>query len=182
MDLKHTTLQKIQNFNMKNLQTFQEFVNENSKPLNEGQFSWMTQDSGKQIGSERQNTITVYMFDDKGTRYEENKYEGYGVFGGKDYYELLAEMNGFSEADVKSGKELRNIGIDLAFGHMKTRVKGGKVLFPALVEDPRRFNANRHDFTEQPDNDPNQSWYQEEEYDDDDDYGGDDEWEEDDRW
>jgi hypothetical protein len=165
---------------MKNLQTFQEFINENKLSLNEGQFSWMTQDSGKQIGSERQNTITVFMFDDKGTRYEENKYAGYGVFGGKDYYDLLAQMNGYNESDVKPGKELRNIGIDLAFGKAKTKVKGGKVLYPALVEDPKRFNFKRHDFTEQPDNDPNQSWYQEEEYEDDD-YFGDDEWDEDER-
>ena len=34
--------------------------------LTEGQFSWMTQDTGQQIGSEEENTIPVYMFDDKG--------------------------------------------------------------------------------------------------------------------
>ena len=125
----------------------------------EGQFSWMAQDTGRQIGSERENTITVYMFDDKGQKWEEKKYDGYGEFGGKDYYELLAQMNGVENAD-------RQDGIDIAFGKTKTK---GKTLFPALVEDPKRFNYKRHDFTVQPDNDPNQSWYQEEEYDDDDD-------------
>jgi hypothetical protein len=124
----------------------------------EGQFSWMTQDTDTQIGSERENTITVYMFSDKGERWEEKRYEGYGEFGGKDYYELLAQMNGVENAD-------RQDGIDIAFGKTKTK---GKTLFPALVEDPR-YNWKRHDFTIQPDNDPNQSWYQEEEYDDDDD-------------
>ena len=34
--------------------------------LTEGQFSWFTQDTDQQIGSEKENTIPVYMFDDKG--------------------------------------------------------------------------------------------------------------------
>jgi hypothetical protein len=127
----------------------------NETLINEGQFSWMTQDTGNQIGSERQNTITVYMFDNKGTKWKEASYDGYGEFGGKDYYELLAQMNGIENAD-------RQDGIDIAFGKKKVK---GKVLFPALVEDPR-FNWKRHDFTKEPENDPNQSWYQEEEYDD----------------
>lgn len=130
-----------------------------SKMVNEGQFSWFTQDTGRQIGSERRNTIVVYMFDNHGNSWFEDEYEGYGVFGGKDYYELMAEMNGFSEGDVK-GKgafdTLRNIGIDLAFGKLKP--KGGKkVLFPALVQD-KRFNWKKHDFTQEPESDPNQGW------------------------
>jgi hypothetical protein len=68
--------------------------------LTEGQFSWMTQDTGQQIGSQDENKIPVYMFDDKGKYYYENDYDGYGVFGGMDYYELLDKMNGF--ANVRS--------------------------------------------------------------------------------
>ena len=56
--------------------------------LNEGQFSWMTQDTEQQIGSERQNTIDVYMYDNEGNQYYEKKYDGYGEFGGMDYYAL----------------------------------------------------------------------------------------------
>ena len=123
--------------------------------INEGQFSWFTSDTLAQIGSERQNTITVYMFDNKGNRWEEKKYEGYGVFGGKDYYELVAEMNGY-DAD-------RTTGIDLAFGKKKSKVHGkmGKTIFPALVEN-KNYNWKRHDFTKESEQDPNQSWYQEE--------------------
>jgi hypothetical protein len=62
--------------------------------LTEGQFSWMTQDTGQQIGSQDENKIPVYMFDNKGKYYYENDYDGYGEFGGMDYYELVAEMNG----------------------------------------------------------------------------------------
>jgi len=128
----------------------------NEALVTEGQFSWMAQDTGRQIGSERENTITVYMYSDKGERWEEKGYEGYGEFGGKDYYELLAQMNGVENAD-------RQDGIDIAFGKKKVK---GKVLFPALVQDAK-YNWKRHDLTEEPANDPNQSWYQEEEYDDD---------------
>ncbi len=159
----------------------------NPKVLNEGQFSWMTHDTDKQIGSERENTIIVYMYDNEGNQWHEKNYEGYGEFGKLDYYELLAKMNGFTEEDLEdkvllksiramSKPEMRDIGIALAFDpkgkKIKTRAKGGKVLFPALVEDPK-FNWKRHDFTQEAESDPNQSWYQEPEYDDyddDDDY------------
>ena len=58
--------------------------------LTEGQFSWFTQDTDQQIGSEDENTLPfVYMHDNKGNKWLEKNYEGYGVFGGKDYYELL---------------------------------------------------------------------------------------------
>jgi hypothetical protein len=141
--------------------------------LNEGQFSWFTQDSGEQIGSERENTIDVWMYDNQGNVWYEKRYEGYGEFGGMDYYELVATMNGYSDEDLEdykgTFKELRGIGIDLAFGKLKTKDKKGKTLFPALVADPR-YNWKRHDFTKEAENDPNQSWYQEEEYDEEDEY------------
>ncbi len=148
---------------MKYIKSKSDFIAEKkSYKLNEGQFSWMTQDSNKQIGSEKQNTIDVYMYDNEGNKWKETRYDGYGNFGGMDFYDLVATMNGY-DAD-------RQKGIDLAFGKLKTKDKKRKTLFPALVEDPR-YNWKRHNFTEQPENDPNQSWYQEEE---DDRYGYDD--------
>ena len=144
--------------------------------LTEGQFSWMTQDTGQQIGSEEENTIPVYMFDNKGKYYYENRYDGYGDFGGKDYYELLAQMNGYAKGD-------RMDGIDMAFGKMKTP-NGGPVLFPALVTKPNEFNFKTHDFTKEAESDPNQSWYAPEEEEDfidqndEEEYGYDDEEEE----
>ena len=126
--------------------------------LTEGQFSWFTQDTNQQIGSEDENTLPfVYMHDNKGNKWLEKRYEGYGVFGGKDYYELLDQMNG--------GSGDRSEGIRLAFDD--AAVSAGKILFPALTVSATlpRF----HDFTEESPNDPNQSWYTPEE-DDDDDY------------
>jgi hypothetical protein len=60
---------------------------------------------------------------------------------------------------------MRDLGIDLAFKKLKTKDKGKKVLFPALVANGK-YNWKRHDFTEEAESDPNQSWYQEPEYDD----------------
>jgi hypothetical protein len=119
--------------------------------LTEGQFSWMTQDTGQQIGSQDENKISVYMFDNKGKYWFERDYEGYGVFGGKDYYELLDQMNG--------GSGDRSKGIDLAFD----KSKEGETLFPALVVSPSNFNYKTHDFTKEAEHDPNQSWYEPEE-------------------
>ena len=143
---------------MKYIKSKSDFIRENkSYQLNEGQFSWMTHDTNDQIGSEKQNTIDVYMYDNEGNKWKETRYDGYGNFGGMDYYDLVATMNGY-DAD-------RQKGIDLAFGKLKTKDKKRKTLFPALVTDPR-YNWKRHDFTEEADGDPNQSWYQEEEEDD----------------
>jgi hypothetical protein len=141
--------------------------------LTEGQFSWMTQDTDQQIGSEDENTIPVYMFDNTGKYWFEPSYEGYGVFGGMDYYELLDQMNG--------GIGDRSEGVRKAFDPTLE----GKLLFPALVTSPSNFNYKTHDFTKEAESDPNQSWYAEPEYDEedefyrgDDDYSGDDDEEE----
>jgi hypothetical protein len=84
-----------------------------------GVFSWITQDTKKSIAVGEQKII--YMLDNKGNIYKEDWYGGYGVFGGKDYYELLAEMNGF---------KTRNEGIDLEYS-----LSNNEVLYPNLVED-----------------------------------------------
>jgi hypothetical protein len=117
--------------------------------LTEGQFSWMTQDTGQQIGSEEENMIPVYMYDDKGNVWNESNYDGYGEFGGMDYYELLDKMNG--------GEGDRSRGIDLAFDKVKT---DSEILYPALVTRPN-FDWKSHDFTKEAKHDPNQSWYME---------------------
>jgi len=139
---------------------YRKFLKENKSTfhasLNEGQFSWFTQDTEEQIGSEPQNTITVYMHDDEGNTWKEDNYGGYGEFGGMDYYELLDKMNG--------GEGDRSEGIRLAFDD--AAVAAGKVLFPALTQDSRYPKG--HDFTQEAKHDPDQSWYAGEEDDDDD--------------
>lgn len=67
-----------------------------------GFFSWKAQNTGQTIWNKWSDhgPTHVVMIDDKGNAWEEQEYNGYGVFGGKDFYTLVAEMNGFSEEDL----------------------------------------------------------------------------------
>jgi len=74
-----------------------------------GFFSWKTCDTNMSIAnsSSKRYTFDVYMITPDGRVFHETEYDGYGEFGGKDFYELLAELNG-KESD-------RIVGIDVAF-------------------------------------------------------------------
>lgn len=87
-----------------------------------GFFSWITQDTDKSIVNSHSGyeTFPVYMTDNNGNRWEEKHYAGYGEFGGKDFYELLAEMNGLKTRDE---------GIGLFFSNKDC-------ISPNLSEDP----------------------------------------------
>lgn len=113
-----------------------------------GFFSWMTQDTDKSICNNysKRKPFTVYMTDDKGNKWEENNYEGYGVFGGKDYYELLSEMNGWNGD--------RETGIGLAFADDHGNGKNPNVKHPNLSEDPNWEWRN-----EIPDSCPDQGYF-----------------------
>lgn len=92
-----------------------------------GFFSWNTQDTDRSIANKYSNRkpFTVYMHDDKGNVWKEDDYEGYGKFGGKDFYELVSEMNG--------GDSDRHAGIDMAFvNHMPNP----NIKYPNLTETP----------------------------------------------
>ena len=95
-----------------------------------GFFSWMTQDTDRSIANRYsvKSTFDVYMIDDKGNVWHEPNYDGYGNFAGKDYYELLAEMNGL--------EPYRMLGLELAFS------KTPKVKHPNLVEDATNWAYN----------------------------------------
>lgn len=124
--------------------------------INEGQFSWFTQDTNEQIPSYK--PFVVAMFDNKGNKFVESEYAGYGEFANKDYYDLLAEMNGYTQEDATAlGKELRIIGIDIAFKDFPTKNEDGIVLYPALVSD-QNFDYTSHDFSKEPESDPDQGW------------------------
>ena len=86
-----------------------------------GFFSWKTQDTKRSIANQHSeiDAFPVTMTDNNGRQWVETDYDGYGVFGGKDFYELLAEMNGASTRDE---------GIKIAFG-------SGAYLSPNLNEN-----------------------------------------------
>ena len=74
-----------------------------------GLFSWKTMDTDRSICCKHSNreVFPVTMTDNKGNSWHEYDYDGYGEFGGKDFYELLAEMSGGGDRDR---------GITIAFG------------------------------------------------------------------
>ena len=110
-----------------------------------GTFSWYTQDTDKQILIEYNYQITgdIYMLDNLGNEYKETAYDGYGVFGGKDYYVLMAEMNGIIDSDPQ---KMRERAIDLEFLEKKEGVlfpnlnaKSGQTwINKAPIRDPRQ--------------------------------------------
>lgn len=89
-----------------------------------GFFSFKTTDTDESIPniySER-HPIRVVMKDNKGNHWVEEDYDGYGMFGGKDIYELVAEMN---------GKTTRDEGITLFFSSQRGEID--KILTPNLL-------------------------------------------------
>ena len=70
-----------------------------------GFFSWKTQDTDRSIPNVFSNrtTFKVVMVDDKGNKYVEENYEGYGEFGGKETvgietFRLMYEKMGFKRS------------------------------------------------------------------------------------
>jgi len=118
-----------------------------------GVFSWKTQDTNKSISATGnmgdRPTFTVYMVDNNGRVWQEDAYEGYGVFGGKDFYELLAEMNGLGSD--------RSAGISLAFSSKQ-------YFSPNLAESP-----DWHWMPAPPENCEHQGYFYDEDSDDEDD-------------
>ena len=56
-----------------------------------GSFSWYASDTHRAIRSE--NPFPVYALRPDGAPFLEESYEGYGVFGGQDIYDLVADWN-----------------------------------------------------------------------------------------
>lgn len=94
-----------------------------------GFFSWNTCDGGNSIANRysTRETFTVHMITPDGRVFTEPSYEGYGDVGGKDFYELLAELNGFGSD--------RSAGIDLAFRENPSGDNNKGVKYPKLVEE-----------------------------------------------
>ena len=60
-----------------------------------GFFSWVTSDTHKPVRNRwtDDGPTPCKMLDEQGREWIERNYDGYGVFGGMDYYELLDKMN-----------------------------------------------------------------------------------------
>lgn len=93
-----------------------------------GFFSWITSDSQESIANRHtpmRSTFEVRMVTPDGQEWVENNYDGYGIFGGKDYYELLAELN---------GKKTRDEGIGIAFKNNSDGDNTPGVIYPKLFQ------------------------------------------------
>lgn len=91
-----------------------------------GLFSWKTSDTDRSIPSRYSNRepFTVHMITEDGQVFTEDNYEGYGVFGGKDIYELIADLNGLCPNGDTDQK--REAAIDLVY---KTCITNGEITF-----------------------------------------------------
>jgi len=119
-----------------------------------GCFSWIAQDTltpiyitGYQKPGYEQRVY--YMWDNKGNSWKEPSYEGYGMFGEKDYYVLLAEMNNTYDADVSEDKK-RSDGINIEF-----KTDNSDKVFPNLTESSIWTWKNK-----KPDSHFNQGFYE----------------------
>ncbi|MGM0636560.1 MAG: hypothetical protein ACQESK_10885 [Bacteroidota bacterium] len=70
----------------------------------------------------RRSVFMVYLIDNKGNMWREMWYEGYAIFGGKDFFELVAEMN---------GKKTRDEGIFIYYNQNEENA-----VYPNLVQNP----------------------------------------------
>lgn len=112
-----------------------------------GFFTFFTTDTEESIPNNSQDvrpTFTVYMIDNKGNQFKEDSYEGYGKFGGKDFFELVDEMNG------GTGDRAKGISRYFAFG----------CIMPNLVRDQ---DAEWVDVHVRQDNETQGFWYETEE-------------------
>ena len=79
-----------------------------------GFFSFKTSDTKQSIPNihSGRSTFTVHMITEDGRVFTENEYDGYGRFGGKDIYELIAELNNLPGKNID---EKRSAAIDLLY-------------------------------------------------------------------
>ena len=99
-----------------------------------GMFSFKTQDTDRSISNihSDRGTFKVIMTDNKGNKHTETAYDGYGDFGGVDFYALTDIMNG--------GKGDRERGIKIY--HDKDYFYK-KYIFPSLSESGKYYNGER---------------------------------------
>lgn len=106
-----------------------------------GFFSWHTMDTDEPIYNKWQDhsdIFDVYMVNPKtGEAFIEMAYDGYGSFGGKDFYVLFAELNKEhinEELDWNDNDKVRSAGINLAFSKSNHGESEG-YLYPLLLRN-----------------------------------------------
>jgi len=103
-----------------------------------GFFSWHTSDTKRSIPNHFSNraVFPVYMITEDCQVYLEKNYGGYGHFGGKDIYVLIAELNGITG----STHEKRIAAIDLTHQTYIVSADGTRRYKQGLTKDADFFN------------------------------------------
>ena len=136
-----------------------------------GFFSWKTCDTDESIANNcsTRPTFTVHMIAPDGRVFTEPNYEGYGEFGGKDFYDLLCELNGLPED--------RGAGIDLVFKDNPNVDNTPGVIYPKFVEHLNNNVVAQYNSLPNPESCESQGFFygEDEEDEDEDDVWGDEE-------
>lgn len=125
-----------------------------------GQFSWKTSDTKRAITvrNSEVGSFPVYLVTPDNEKILEKWYEGYGVFGGYDAYELLAKWNRPDLCKNNDTEHNRGVGIELDDCYQQNKLQGiefSMMKYPLkFCEDP---NLNYEDL-EPAEIDPNQGW------------------------
>jgi hypothetical protein len=129
-----------------------------------GFFSWKTCDTDRSIAnnSSERETFEVHMITPDGRVFTEKDYDGYGEFGGKDFYELLGELNGLGPD--------RSAAIDLCFKNNTGGDDTPGVVYPKFVETLGKDPAKQYDSLPNPVSCEDQGFFYGDDEDDDDDY------------
>lgn len=113
-----------------------------------GMFSWLTGDTGRSItnNSAPEGALPVYLILPDDTWLYEEDYEGYGIFGGRDFFGLVWQLNseekpktakrGESQADLDAAfdEAHRGKGISLAWSYEDQEPDGESVVLPKFAE------------------------------------------------
>lgn len=129
-----------------------------------GQFSWITSDTHEQVFNDYDKKPAYVLVPKEfqheyGEYFEEKDYEGYGVFGGRDVYALVAQWNKPDECKNDDGtwktdEECRRLGIDLACYDEDN----------ASLEYPIKITSKPipYEWVAPSESDPDQGWHDEE--------------------
>lgn len=129
-----------------------------------GFFSWNTCDTNESIANQYSTrpTFTVHMITPDGRVFTEKNYDGYGEFGGKDFYELLAELNG-------RGSD-RSEGIDISFKGNPRGDDTPGVIYPKFVADLEKDVVAQYNSLPNPESCRDQGFFYPDEEDEDEDF------------
>lgn len=113
-----------------------------------GQFSWITSNTKQRIIID--GCMPVALVDKHNKLYKQDNYQGYGRFGGKDAYELLAEMNAPEKCTGETRHD-RLVGIDLQYS-------GEPIAYPIKIVELIPGREYNYDDLDPAEEDPLQGW------------------------